>query len=102
MAISLWRLVFTVHTPVLLDRWLDFLAHNATVNSILKDTWMMFLNFVETCDIYTYNDEEAWPSLLDDFVENERLHRLSHNENASGAQQQDADSTISTAILAES
>uniref|UniRef100_A0A1L8DSU2 Defective in cullin neddylation protein n=1 Tax=Nyssomyia neivai TaxID=330878 RepID=A0A1L8DSU2_9DIPT len=71
MAIILWRLVFTVHTPKLLDRWLYFLAQHAQIRGVPKDTWNMFLNFAETCDITSYNDEEAWPSLFDDFVEYE-------------------------------
>lgn len=72
MAIILWRLVFTVHTPVILDSWLRFLKMNPNIRGVPKDTWNMFLNFAETCDITSYDDNEAWPSLFDDFVEYER------------------------------
>lgn len=72
MAISLWRLVFTVHTPDILQRWLDFLEQPQNIRGVPKDTWNMFLNFVETCDIENYDDTEAWPSLFDDFVDYER------------------------------
>lgn len=72
MAIVLWRLVFTIHEPPLLSRWLKFLeCHH--VRGIPKDTWNMFLNFVESIgdDLGAYDDAEAWPSLFDDFVEYE-------------------------------
>lgn len=72
MAISLWRLVFTNHTPEILESWLNFLS-NIQCRGIQKDTWNMFLIFAETCDINQYDDTEAWPSLFDDFVETERL-----------------------------
>uniref|UniRef100_A0A182FFZ8 Defective in cullin neddylation protein n=1 Tax=Anopheles albimanus TaxID=7167 RepID=A0A182FFZ8_ANOAL len=72
MAISLWRLVFTVHTPDILQRWLDFLEQHQNIRGVPKDTWNMFLNFVESCDIEHYDDTEAWPSLFDDFVEYEQ------------------------------
>lgn len=72
MAISLWRLVFTVHTPEILPRWLNFLEQHQNIRGVPKDTWNMFLNFVETCDITQYDDTEAWPSLFDDFVEYEQ------------------------------
>lgn len=77
MAIILWRLVFTVHTPDILDRWLNFLEQNPTIRGIPKDTWNMFLNFAESCDITQYDADEAWPSLFDDFVEyeNDRLNQ---------------------------
>lgn len=72
MAVSLWRLVFTVHTPDILPRWLNFLEQHQNIRGVPKDTWNMFLNFVETCDITQYDDTEAWPSLFDDFVEYEQ------------------------------
>jgi len=77
MAIILWRLVFTVHTPDILDRWLSFLEQNPLIRGIPKDTWNMFLNFAESCDITQYDADEAWPSLFDDFVEyeNDRLNQ---------------------------
>lgn len=71
MAMSLWRLVFTLHPPDILEKWIHFLGENPQIRGIPKDTWNMFLNFTESCDIYAYNDEEAWPSLFDDFVDYE-------------------------------
>ena len=44
-----------------------------TVRGISRDTWNMFLNFTETVsnDLSVYDEDEAWPSLFDDFVEHE-------------------------------
>lgn len=79
MAIILWRLAFTLHKPAILDRWLEYLELHSHTRGIPKDTWNMFLNFAETiCDITTYDDSEAWPTLFDDFVEYEK-DRLNQN-----------------------
>lgn len=71
MAICLWRLVFTQNAPLILERWLHFLEKHPHVRGIPRDTWNMFLNFVEVVgeDLSSYDDTEAWPSLFDDFVE---------------------------------
>lgn len=73
MAIVLWKLVFTVRQPLILDRWLNFLKKHEQYRGIPRDTWNMFLNFCETVgnDLSSYDDNEAWPSLFDDFVEYE-------------------------------
>ncbi|KAF4514220.1 UNVERIFIED_CONTAM: hypothetical protein B566_EDAN019474 [Ephemera danica] len=71
MAICLWRLVFSQNAPLILERWLHFLDKHPHVRGIPRDTWNMFLNFVEAVgdDLSSYDDTEAWPSLFDDFVE---------------------------------
>lgn len=71
MALSLWKLVFSQNTPNIVILWLDFLEKNQTIRGIPKDTWELFLNFVDLVgdDLTTYDDTEAWPSLFDDFVE---------------------------------
>lgn len=73
MAVSLWKLVFSQREPKILPRWLNFLQKHQNIRGVSKDTWDMFLNFVEQVgdDLSTYDDTEAWPSLLDDFVEYE-------------------------------
>lgn len=72
MAVALWELVFTQQKPDLLDQWFTFLKQNE-VKGISRDTWNMFLPFVETTlpDLSNYDESEAWPSLFDDFVEGE-------------------------------
>lgn len=72
MAIVLWKLVFSIRKPPLLSKWLNFLeCHH--IRGVPRDTWNMFLNFVESIgdDLGAYDDAEAWPSLFDDFVEYE-------------------------------
>lgn len=73
MSILLWQLVFSEREPLLLDRWIRFLQSHPGIRGIQRDTWNMFLNFCETVgdDLSTYDDNEAWPSLFDDFVEYE-------------------------------
>ena len=73
MAVSLWKLVFSQQEPKTLPRWLNFLQKHQNIRGISRDTWDMFLNFVDQVgdDLSTYDDTEAWPSLLDDFVEYE-------------------------------
>ncbi|ODM95401.1 DCN1-like protein 3 [Orchesella cincta] len=79
MATSLWRVVFSQREPPLLERWICFLDAHHHIRGIPRDTWNMFLNFVETVDndLSSYDDTEAWPSLFDDFVEyeNDRLNQ---------------------------
>lgn len=73
MAILLWKLVFSVREPPILDRWLHFLETHEHIRGIPRDTWNMFLNFSEAVgdDLSMYDDTEAWPSIFDDFVEYE-------------------------------
>lgn len=73
LAVSLWKLVFSQNYPSLLEKWLFFLEHNCSVKGISKDTWDMFLVFTDQIqgDLSKYDDTEAWPSLLDEFVESE-------------------------------
>lgn len=75
MAISLWQLVFAApRKPLILDRWVHFLQkHPGQVRGVSRDTWNMFQNFAEAVgdDLSVYDEDEAWPSLFDDFVEYE-------------------------------
>lgn len=72
MAMALWDLVFTQSRPEVLDQWFQFLRES-DVRGISRDTWNMFLPFVELVhpDLSNYDESEAWPSLFDDFVEAE-------------------------------
>ena len=94
MAVSLWQLVFSPREPPLLPKWLAFLqTHCDTVRGISRDTWNMFLNFCETVghDLSVYDEDEAWPSLFDDFVEYENDKE---NQNYSKDSKEEKESTV--------
>lgn len=71
MAMGLWKLIFSQSQPPVIEQWIEFLEEHPSIRGIPRDTWDMFLNFVEQVgdDLSTYDDTEAWPSLFDDFVE---------------------------------
>jgi len=52
------------------DLWFNFLSERA-IKGISRDTWQMFFEFVRTIDsrFSNYDQESAWPSTFDDFVE---------------------------------
>ena len=73
MAIGLWQVMFTASELPrrrfqYLNEWLEFVQQHYG-RAISKDTWNMFLEFVRLRDFMTeYNEDDAWPTLIDDFV----------------------------------
>ncbi|GAA5911893.1 NEDD8 ligase DCN1 [Sporobolomyces salmoneus] len=57
--------------------WIEFLTENGS-KVVSKDTWSLFLEFTRTIDgdFGNYDEEAAWPSLIDDFVLHVRDTRL--------------------------
>ncbi|CAK8689555.1 DCN1-like protein 3 isoform X2 [Clavelina lepadiformis] len=80
IAIAMWDVVFSRSHPLMLESWIKYLnEHN--VRGISRDTWNMFLYLTESLndDLSNYNDNEAWPSLFDDFVEYKRAEIEKNN-----------------------
>jgi len=69
MAIELWKLILKDRFHYL-DLWIEFLQKNRK-HSISKDEWALLLDFANSiaADMSNYNAEEAWPVLIDEFVE---------------------------------
>ncbi|GAA5997032.1 hypothetical protein JCM5350_002712 [Sporobolomyces pararoseus] len=61
-----------------LEWWIDFLENEKGGKVVSKDTWCLFLEFTRTIDrdFKSYDEEAAWPSLIDDFVAHVREKRL--------------------------
>ena len=52
------------------------LAQEKYGKSISKDTWSLFLDFIDSCDdeFKEYDEDGAWPVVIDSFVEYARAH----------------------------
>ncbi|WVR04315.1 hypothetical protein IAU60_001315 [Kwoniella sp. DSM 27419] len=57
------------------DLWLDFIQKKG--KAVSKDTWSLLVDFIRSIDkeFKDYDDEGAWPSTIDDFVEYVRKAR---------------------------
>mmetsp|Transcript_19541 Transcript_19541/g.44469 ORF Transcript_19541/g.44469 Transcript_19541/m.44469 type:complete len:238 (+) Transcript_19541:99-812(+) len=69
LCIELWKLLLRGHF-LLLDEWIAF-AEKRAKDMISSDTWMMLWEFATevNSDLSNYDEDSAWPVLMDEFVE---------------------------------
>lgn len=76
-ALAMWQLLFADERAwPLLDDWCEFLQkhHNRALS---RDTWTQLFEFARTIkpDFSNFDENGAWPYLLDDFVDNMKEKR---------------------------
>ncbi|KAL2920272.1 hypothetical protein HK105_200343 [Polyrhizophydium stewartii] len=69
-AIGLWKLILPAERFPLMGMFLDYLESKEPVKVITRDQWMQFLDFIRAVkpNLDGYEEDGAWPGLLDDFV----------------------------------
>lgn len=71
-AVGMWGLLFKQRNWPLVDAWCQFLLSNHN-KAISKDTWSQLLEFSKLDpSLAKYDNEAAWPYLIDEFVEHLR------------------------------
>ncbi|RDX52739.1 DUF298-domain-containing protein [Lentinus brumalis] len=68
-ASAFWSVLVAPKHPIMKDI-LEFISEKGTYKGVTKDLWSMMLDFCTTMqpDLSNYSTDEAWPSMLDDFV----------------------------------
>jgi len=68
-AVAMWKILITPEKWSHIDSWCQFLE-NHHKRAVFKDTWTQFLDFIENMDsnFSNYDENGAWPYLIDEFV----------------------------------
>jgi len=70
---ALWQLLLPGRWAAA-EAWLSYVAGVKGLKAVSKDTWMQLLEFSRKikADFSDYDEDGAWPTLIDDFVEQAR------------------------------
>jgi len=77
IATATWSVVLQSKFPII-QHLLEFIHDHPSYKAVNKDLWTMTLEFgyaVEEKDLQDWNDDESWPSMLDEFVAWEKKRR---------------------------
>lgn len=76
IAFSLWSAVLPQHFA-LTSEWLAFCKSHKSLKAISHDTWQQLIEFafVTDKDLSNYDEDGAWPVIIDEFVEHYRKQK---------------------------
>ena len=79
MAAELWKLLLPLYgNDALADNWINFVENHCPKKAITKDVWNMVFELVVSTepDLSNYDEDGAWPVLIDDFVVHMKKNQL--------------------------
>jgi DCN1-like protein 1/2 len=81
MALAMWELLISPTRWSHIPDWLDFIRTHHK-RAISKDTWTQLYDFIDSIDgdFSNYDENGAWPYLLDEFVAHQRKQLSKGNE----------------------
>lgn len=71
MACELWKLLLSLYGNIeLADLWIQYVEELGPKTYVSKDVWNMVFDLMITCtaDLSDYDEDGAWPVMIDDFV----------------------------------
>nr|CCA16491.1 conserved hypothetical protein [Albugo laibachii Nc14] len=70
IAIPMWEVLLMDRFPQAASDWIQFLQESNPCKGVTRDTWDLLLDFfIKVNNSYeTYDENEAWPVLIDEFV----------------------------------
>ncbi|CAE6432821.1 unnamed protein product [Rhizoctonia solani] len=83
-AAAFWSVILAPKYPIA-GELLEFVTEKGTYKAVTKDLWSMTLEFCKTVqpDLTGYDEEEAaWPTLLDDFIEWKKVKATANTDDA--------------------
>ncbi|KAG8899538.1 hypothetical protein FRB99_006582 [Tulasnella sp. 403] len=91
LATVTWSVTLQPKYPIM-ERVLEFIAAHPSYKAVNKDLWAMTLEFclaMQGRELKDWNDEESWPSLLDEFVAWEKERASGNQEDVPMATQEE-------------
>ena len=70
VALQMWDILLQDRFPEQIEQWTSFLKEIGQSHAVSKDTWFLLFDFfLQQEQNIEFDENEAWPVLIDDFIE---------------------------------
>ncbi|PHJ16928.1 duf298 domain-containing protein [Cystoisospora suis] len=88
LCVAYWRLLLSADDFPLMDEWITFIeeVYQKRVSMLSRDSWLMLFDFMQSqgksTNLDDYDEDGAWPLVIDEFVEWARQRRAGQKQGA--------------------